>query len=606
MILKRLLNLFLAIGRPVWRQWPLFFALWLLLAPATFCEVGVLVEQGNWSLLSNYHWERLLVFASISFAMSYAVTCLVHYLHLSWKWRSGIYVVVLLNSLVYYFLLWNIYARFSPYLAIIISETNGGESSEFLETYLIALGTARAFAAVILAAAGIFAAELLKDKLRPRAGVIVKCAVSCVVLVCVTFGIANCRYVAGMLRCGTMVDLEKAPYFYIGNWDVDEVSNYLYVVHTLNLTADEIKEVVNRTAQAAARHEAQLENCDDSLNVVVVIGESYNRHHARLYGYDLPTTPCMEREQAAGNLIAFTDVISPYNTTSITLKNVFSCNSMADGEHWREKPMWPALFKSAGYNVLMWDNQIGTFSTASFTFSLNSVLYDRAVIESSYSACNSRSFAHDSTFVEDYFKHEPKIGRQPHNLVLLHLMGQHIAYQARYPQNGYWDRFTAADIKREAPYLKLEQKTVIANYANATFYNDALMGMIFDHYRNSNTVVIYFSDHGEEVFDYRNFMGRDHNISKSKDLMRNDNEIPFIIWLSPVYKAKHPEIFNRFKAAANLPFTNDDLSNILFDLGCLKTKYYQSHRNPLSSDFKAGKRMIYDKYDYDELMKKSQ
>ena len=42
---------------------------------------------------------------------------------------------------------------------------------------------------------------------------------------------------------------------------------------------------------------------------------------------------------------------------------------------------------------------------------------------------------------------------------------------------------------------------------------------------------------------------------------------------------------------------------MLFDLGHIKTPYYKAERNPLSTQFIPGKRIVYDKYDYDELIK---
>ena len=37
-----------------------------------------------------------------------------------------------------------------------------------------------------------------------------------------------------------------------------------------------------------------------SPEIVLILGESYNKHHAALYGYPLPTTPRLSQEEAAG------------------------------------------------------------------------------------------------------------------------------------------------------------------------------------------------------------------------------------------------------------------------------------------------------------------
>ena len=95
------------------------------------------------------------------------------------------------------------------------------------------------------------------------------------------------------------------------------------------------------------------------------------------------------------------------------------------------------------------------------------------------------------------------------NLVLFHLMGQHSAAIERFPHDKF-TYFTVDSIKREASYLGDTERKQKADYDNATLYNDYVMNEIFDTFRNSNTILIYFSDHGEEVNDYRKQYGRDN------------------------------------------------------------------------------------------------
>ena len=108
------------------------------------------------------------------------------------------------------------------------------------------------------------------------------------------------------------------------------------------------------------------------------------------------------------------------------------------------------------------------------------------------------------------------------------------------------------------------------------------------------------------VHDYRNYFGRDHNISRSAQLVRNDNEIPLVLWFSPVYKARHPEVVARAQAACHRPMVNDDVSNMLLDLGGIDTRYYNASRNVLDArGFKPVRRIVYDHYDYDKLVREA-
>lgn len=62
-----------------------------------------------------------------------------------------------------------------------------------------------------------------------------------------------------------------------------------------------------RTCVDAARQPASSTE-QDSLNVILVIGESYNKYHSPLYGYYLNTTPVLCSQQQNGNLFVFKDV----------------------------------------------------------------------------------------------------------------------------------------------------------------------------------------------------------------------------------------------------------------------------------------------------------
>ena len=73
-----------------------------------------------------------------------------------------------------------------------------------------------------------------------------------------------------------------------------------------------------------------------TLDVVLIIGESYNKYHASVYGYNLNTTPVLCEQQQRGNLFVFTDAISPYNMTTLAVKNMLSTNSISRHQSWNE------------------------------------------------------------------------------------------------------------------------------------------------------------------------------------------------------------------------------------------------------------------------------
>jgi heptose-I-phosphate ethanolaminephosphotransferase len=78
-----------------------------------------------------------------------------------------------------------------------------------------------------------------------------------------------------------------------------------------------LRKTLNRNAIDSCQY-----TCPD---IVLIIGESYNRSHSQLYGYSLPTTPYQNALYSTGRLVPFTDVISSWNMTCESLKIYFHC-----------------------------------------------------------------------------------------------------------------------------------------------------------------------------------------------------------------------------------------------------------------------------------------
>ena len=99
----------------------------------------------------------------------------------------------------------------------------------------------------------------------------------------------------------------------------------------MNICKREAMKVV-LLASEVPRTLPRLISPQDSLCLIVVIGESYNKYHSSLYGYSLDTTPNMVEARDDSCLYVFNNVITPWNMTSNAIKNIFSLNSMSHGQ----------------------------------------------------------------------------------------------------------------------------------------------------------------------------------------------------------------------------------------------------------------------------------
>lgn len=141
------------------------------------------------------------------------------------------------------------------------------------------------------------------------------------------------------------------------------------------------------------------------------------------------------------------------------------------------------------------------------------------------------------------------------------------------------------------------------DYARATRYNDYVLASVIEHYRDRDAVVVMLSDHGEEVFDYRDFMERDHDPVKTAQMVRYENGIPLMVWCSPVYRERHPDRAVAVAGAAGRPWMSDGLGQMMLWLAMVDSQWNDNTRNVLHPSYRPSKRLIYDKIDYDSLMK---
>lgn len=333
-------------------------------------------------------------------------------------------------------------------------------------------------------------------------------------------------------------------------------------------------------------------------NVVVVLGESFNKYHSSLYGYPHATNPQLEEEKLNNNLYLFGDVVAPYNYTHHCLKKILSFASQDQTLQWYEAPLFPALFKSAGYESLFISNQeVKGQDVWAFDF-VNNYLVSSKIAPFLFNKTNETKQQFDLGLVHSATEW---LNRHP-QLWIYHLLGQHSNYMDRYPVNeqvfsiaSYADRTDLSDA----------QKRGVAHYDNATLYNDKVVATILEQFRDQDAIVIYLSDHGEEVYDYRDHMGRSHEPIITPERAKYQFEVPFMIWMSDKYKENHPDVVAQVERSIDRPYMIDDLPHLMLDLAGIECEWFDPTRSVINDKFNTKrKRLLLDsKQDYDEIMK---
>lgn len=352
----------------------------------------------------------------------------------------------------------------------------------------------------------------------------------------------------------------------------------------------------------AAKDKVATDSCSfRSPNIVLVIGESHNKYHSQLYGYDKPTSPRQLSRMRSGRLMAFSDVVAPWNLTSFVFKNMFSTHVVGQEGEWCDYPLFTEIFRKAGYHVTFITNQfLPKAGEAVYDFSGGFFLNDPELSEAQFDTRNSRIHRFDEGILEDYAR--LKKYNTEHNLIIFHVMGQHVGYNSRYPKSHR--KFYGDDYDR--PELSVRDRDILSHYDNATLYNDSILDRILDFFEDEDAIVLYLSDHGEECFDdgFRHY-GRNHSAEITPRLAHQEFDVPFWIWCSHEYAVNHPDIFSEIIGARDRRMMTDALPHLLLYLAGIATKDYHEEYNVLSPKYDENRpRIIKAKIDYDKLMEK--
>ena len=323
-------------------------------------------------------------------------------------------------------------------------------------------------------------------------------------------------------------------------------------------------------------------------NVVFILGESTNRNHMHLYGYYLPNTPNLDDMAARGEISVFRDVVSPHSTTIAVLSKLFTfCNHESD-KPWYEYSNLIDIMNSAGYKTYWLSNQesSGIWGNVAQIYAAHSNVSHFTRIRDSREDDGLEDGALFPLVDEAIAQRD-----EQKNFYVVHLMGGHGLYYNRFPY--IFTKFTKDDIQLE---VNEAQKTVIAQYDDALYYNDYIVSGIIDKFRctGEDSIVVYVPDHGEAVYDEGGFTG---HIEENPS--RHMIEIPVIIWASDRFKELHPEKWAAIQAAVDNPYMTDDMIHTMLDIVDVQTADYDPARSIINRKFDASRPRIFDDKNYD-------
>ncbi|WP_232731956.1 phosphoethanolamine transferase [Confluentibacter lentus] len=322
-----------------------------------------------------------------------------------------------------------------------------------------------------------------------------------------------------------------------------------------------------------------IKSKDNKELYIIVIGESASKVHFQLYNYYRKTTPLLN--SIKDELIILNDVISPHAYTIGSLTKGLTLGNVENPEG-----------KYQG-SIIQLLNQVG-FKTYWISNQRPVGVSDTQVTQIAKGArksifLNIKHTSENTPYDEVLLPELNKIAQEKGNkkVVFLHMIGEHFYYEKRYPPE--FDYF------KDIPITKFDRDDVyktINAYDNAIRYTDSILNEVIKTARRQNTdsFVLYFSDHGQEVYDDIDFFGQtiDQMVTKSM------YEIPMFLWMSESYKLK-----NQIALNLNKKYMTDDVIHSIADLCNVTSNEIDSTRSIFNEHFKQRKRIIKNNIDFD-------
>lgn len=293
-------------------------------------------------------------------------------------------------------------------------------------------------------------------------------------------------------------------------------------------------------------------------NVVMIIGESFNKSHSSLYKYHKQTNPLLSNLKNQELLFIFDSVRSVTTHTIESFQAIMSTYrpEYKDSCNWYECTTLPEIVKLSGYNTFWISNQskVGLFDNVVGRYS---ELFDTNVFVGDKYSGMRRSSLDEEIF--NLLSPLIKNDSTQNNFYVIHLMGSHVDFKKRYPAS-----FNKFHVEQYLDYPK-NQRTILAEYDNSILYNDSIVYELMNLYSDKEAIVFYFSDHSIDLFDTsKDYFG--HARATDSLSIKAGTNIPFMIYASPKYQDKFKNKMELIKKNLHSQYTTDNIIYTIMDI----------------------------------------
>ncbi|KAA6301552.1 MAG: Phosphoethanolamine transferase EptA [Candidatus Ordinivivax streblomastigis] len=285
---------------------------------------------------------------------------------------------------------------------------------------------------------------------------------------------------------------------------------------------------------------------NDSLTVLLVIGESLRADHLGINDYSRNTTPYLSQE----DIVSLSNIYSEYTYTDASVAHILTrADSIHPDLKYRERSFID-LFKQCGYRTAWLANQASTKSYVYFMNECDTLIYINA---------NKSSYVFDKWMDGDLLPDfDSLLQKEQKQLIIMHTIGSHWYYNSHFP-----DEFQTYNPITKSRIVKSNTTAELINsYDNTVLYTDYFLHEIIDRLRDRRAILFFLSDHGEALGESGVWL----HASDAPPIHRP----ACFVWMSPRYKNKHPDKYELLQQHKNQYYRTDFLFHTITEAGGIR------------------------------------
>jgi len=262
---------------------------------------------------------------------------------------------------------------------------------------------------------------------------------------------------------------------------------------------------------------------EDSVTVVLIIGESLRADHLGINGYKRNTTPLLQQE----DIISFPNIYSEYTYTNESLPHFLTrADSLNEDRAYHERSFID-LYNTCGFYSAWLANQESADTYVYFMHECKNLEYVN--IEKSPYVFDQWL---DEALLPLFDKALDSV-QYAKKLFIMHTIGSHWYYNSHFPEE--YKKYTPITKSRIISASTPDE--LINSYDNTVLYTDFFIHSVINRLRDRNAIMIYLSDHGESL-------GENNTWLHAVDSYPIHNPA-CMVWMSPTYKKAHPEMYDK-------------------------------------------------------------